>query len=296
MMMRLEMYRGCFPRAKEDMVEVSLNFQLWILLLLFSLGTVHPAPKPRPAVSQLELSSFTLTLHCGIPTKLAILIDSLVPKVLLSFFCWILAVAVTAPAPLVTHAVLAAWRTRGPDVLRAEIQRAAAAVLSRTLFASHLHWAHGLTTTQSSWDQRKYEPWCSLLEFHLLCSFLLWNSNIRNLPKKWNNTMGLSYFLLILFISLPPQICHRDIQCSTRASEDLFPGRPCLWEGLSYLLFVWCYIFNWVIYLLGLCIHSSARKRVKEMTSLGKKAKYPNVNMISLLLFRLREGMEIHKG
>lgn len=74
-----------------------------------------------------------------------------------------------------------------------------------------------------------------------------WNSNIRNLTKKWSNTMGLSYFLFILFIFFPPQTDHRDIHCSTRASEDHSPVRPCLWEGLSYLLFVlsWSYIFHW---------------------------------------------------
>lgn len=40
------------------------------------------------------------------------------------------------------------------------------------------------------------------------------------------------------FLLFPPQIGHRDIHGSTRASEDPSPGRPCLWEGLSYLLFV----------------------------------------------------------
>lgn len=114
--------------------------------------------------------------------------------------------------------------------------------------ASHLHWAHGLPTIQkSSWDTRQYEPWCSLWEFHLLCSFPLWNRNIRNFPRKWRNTMGLSYFLSIVFNLLPPQSGHRDIHCSTRASEDPSPGRPCLWESLSYLLFVLSrsYVFNW---------------------------------------------------
>lgn len=150
MMMRLEIYQGCFPRAEEDMVEVSFEFPALNLAAPIFSGYSTPCSQAQGlqccSLNWAHLHSFGTS---GIPTKLAILIY-LVPKILLSLFCWILAVAVAVPAPPVARAVLAAWSTHGPDVLRAEIQRAAATVPIRTLSASHLHRARGLPTIQKA--------------------------------------------------------------------------------------------------------------------------------------------------
>lgn len=157
-------------------------------------------------------------------------------------------------------------------MLRAEIQRAAAAVPNRTLCLSS-GLGMGLTyNSKSSWDQRQYEPWPLQWELHLLCSFPLWNSNIRNLPRKWSNTMGLSYFSFISLISPPdwPQGHSRFNKSIWRSFswKAMLMGRSqlstvCIKLKLPFQLVI-CSI-------LRLWIHSSARKKVEEDYLFRKK-------------------------
>lgn len=109
MMMQLEIYRDCFPRAEEDMVAVGFEFP--------ALNPVVPILSGySTSCSQAQACSVAAWTRAhllwfgsgGIPTKLAILIYSLPGKTLLSLFCWTLAAAASFPATLVTCAVLTA--------------------------------------------------------------------------------------------------------------------------------------------------------------------------------------------
>ena len=224
MMMWLEIYQGCFPRAEEDMVEAGFEFPALNLVPIFSGYSKFCSQAQACGVAAWTRAHLLWFGIGGIPTKLAILIYSLVPKTSLSLFCWTLAAAASFPATLVRCAVLA---TYAPRCAESRDPESSSNSHQNRLCLSSAMGTWPTYNSKSSWDWRQYEPWRSLWEFHLLCSFPLWNSNIRNFPKKWSNTMGLSYFLFILF---PPQIGHRGIHCSTRASEGPSPRRPRLWE------------------------------------------------------------------
>lgn len=145
MMMRLEIYWGCFPRAEEDTAEVGFEFPALNLVPVFSTS----CSQAQACSAAARTRAYSLWFGIGeIPPKLALWMYSLVPSNSLSLFCWALAAAASFPAPLVTRAVLATHTL--PDALRAEIQRAAAIVPIKTLFACNLQWAPGLNTIQKS--------------------------------------------------------------------------------------------------------------------------------------------------
>lgn len=154
-----------------------------------------------------------------------------------------------------------------PGVLRTEIQRAAAIVLIKTFFACHLQWARGLRTIRKAPEIKgNMSPDAHCGNF--TSSVLSPCETATSGASQRSEAMGLFNFLFILF---PPQIGHRDIHCSTRASKVPSSRRPCLWsgnDGLGYLLFVFKLHFQLEIYsILKLCIHSSVSKSVKEITS-----------------------------
>lgn len=112
---------------------------------------------------------------------------------LVSHFFW--NSAVFCPSLLVTHGSLSASACVLRDVLSAEVHKVSAIFLSKPSLP-----AVGVPPMYYSkywWDRKQCKLWCSLREYHLICSFPLWNSNIGNFPKTGRDAMGLSLIYLI---------------------------------------------------------------------------------------------------
>lgn len=153
-----------------------------------------------------------------------------------------------------------------PGVLRAEIQRAAAAVLIKTLFVCPRQWARGLSTIQKApetEDNMTPDTHCGNFTSSVLspCETATSGTSQRSeaIPQGYLISY-LSYF--------HPELATGTATIQQEHPRFLLPeGRACGNDGLDYLLFVFKLHFQLEIYsMLKLCIFSSGSKSVKKIT------------------------------
>lgn len=183
MMIWWEIYQGCFPRAVEDLVEVSFEFPaLNLAASIFSgYSTSCSQTQARGVAAWTELIHSDLALVEFQPSWL-FRYTAWYPKSCspCSVESWLL--------------LLPQWHVlclNGPDVLRAEIQRAVAAVPSLSLICTgHVAYPQfkNLMGPKAMWA-------LTLQEFHLLCSFPLKQQH-QEPPKEMEQHHGVILFLI----------------------------------------------------------------------------------------------------
>jgi len=183
-----------------------------------------------------------------------------------------------------------------PDVLRAEIQRVAATVVIKTLFACHLQWSRGLRTIQKA-PKIKGNMSPDIHSGNFTSSVC---SSCETATSETSERSGpIPQVYLFSYLSyFHPKFATGTSTVQQKHLRFLLPeGNAYGNDGLGYPLFVFKLHYQLEIYcILKFCIYSSVSKSMKEIASCRKKRQISHSKHQLLPVFRLCEGTKIRMG